>query len=63
MSIIKCTLDGKPGWKNGKDGTCHTYDPDSASGSTVAKAKAIKEMVTPKTNSSGGKNFDGQVQI
>lgn len=62
MAVKACKLDGKPGWQWG-DGTCHTYDADSAGGSAVAKAKAMKEAVKPKTGTNGGENMDGQVKI
>ena len=62
MSLRKCTEDGKPGWKMGEGGKCFTYDPDSAGGSAVAKAKALKEQATIGTH--GNANGDeGQVQI
>jgi hypothetical protein len=38
MAIEKCTLNGKPGWKNGAGGVCHT--------GKLGKAKAMKD--TPK---------------
>lgn len=65
MPIKECKLDGKPGWQWGESGTCYTYDPKSAGGSAVAKAKAAKQAAA--AHSSGYKEkqqrIDGQVQI
>lgn len=65
MPIKKCSLDGKPGWKWGDEGTCYTYDPESASGSTVAKAKATKQAAAAYANGYKDKTqpMDGQVKI
>lgn len=63
MPIQKCSEDGRPGWKWGESGKCYTYDPDSAGGSAVAKAKAIKQAVAIQTHGNKNNTNEGQVQI
>ncbi len=40
MPVIKCSKNGKSGWKWGSRGHCYTY---SAGGSKAAHAKAVKQ--------------------
>lgn len=62
MAIQKCEDNGKPGWKLGDGGKCFTYDPDSAGGSALAKAKALKQAASIKSH--GNANADkGQVNL
>lgn len=63
MPIKECNENGKPGWKFGDDGTCFTYDPGSAGGSAVAKAKAATQAAAPAKATNKKQNLDGQVQI
>jgi len=42
MPLMKCTKDGKSGWKYGKSGTCYT--------GKGAREKALKQMRAIKAN-------------
>lgn len=43
MPIMKCTKNGKPGFKWGESGYCYTYKPDNKSSMTAAKEKALEQ--------------------
>lgn len=36
MALEQCTVDGRPGWRSGKKGTCHT--------GKQGKAKAMRDV-------------------
>ncbi len=40
MPIMRCSKNGKPGWKWGKNGKCYTYSKGSKKGSRSARQKA-----------------------
>jgi hypothetical protein len=45
MPIIDCSLEGRPGYKYGSDGTCYPYEPGSDSSRMAAKKKAIQQAL------------------
>lgn len=40
---MKCSTDGKPGWKFGASGACYTYTPGNDASEKAAKVKAVKQ--------------------
>jgi hypothetical protein len=50
MPIVRCTSDGKPGYRWGQSGTCYTYTPGSAPSQNDAKAKAQRQGVAARTS-------------
>lgn len=45
MPVMKCELNGKPGYSWGKEGKCYTYDPDEDKSKASAKKKAIAQGI------------------
>ena len=45
MPLMKCSEDGKPGWKYGEQGKCYTYTPGNEASNKAAKLKAAKQGV------------------
>lgn len=43
MPVIKCSENGKPGYKWGSSGKCYTYTSGDEEGSKRAKTKAGKQ--------------------
>jgi len=43
MPVMKCTVNGRPGWKWGQSGKCYTYTPHNKKSREQAKAKAAKQ--------------------
>lgn len=43
MPVIKCSENGRPGWKWGSSGKCYTYTPGNAESSKQAHAKVVKQ--------------------
>lgn len=40
MPVQNCSLEGKPGFKWGQEGTCYIYEPGDAKGRAEAKERA-----------------------
>lgn len=43
MPLMRCTGEGKPGWKYGESGKCYTYEPGNKASALRAKKKAIRQ--------------------
>src|SRR5436190_24133833 len=56
MPIEACTLNGKPGWRWGKQGRCYTYRPNSEASSNEAKRRAHVQGYAIEQN--GGRSVE-----
>ncbi len=50
MPLMKCTENGKPGYKWGESGKCYTYTPGNEISRNNAKEKALKQARAIKAN-------------
>jgi hypothetical protein len=50
IPVHECTLDGKPGWQWGDQGTCYTFDPGSEASRNEAKRKAHVQQYAAEQN-------------
>ena len=52
MPIMKCEVEGEPGWKYGEAGNCYTYTAGNEESSREARRKAEMQMHAIKANES-----------
>jgi hypothetical protein len=45
MPIMRCRINGKPGYKWGKSGKCYPYTPGDPASRRAAKKRAMKQAV------------------
>lgn len=52
MPVQRCRRDGRPGYRWGEQGTCHTYDPDDKTSREKARMRAARQGRAVKANES-----------
>ena len=62
MPVQGCRTGGKPGFKFGAEGTCHTYNPHSQASKNRARIRALESGVF-EGDEEALSEIDGQSQV